>query len=128
MNDYDILSDDEEQSVEPEIVVEPKKIKKQKVLKMEKQSGNNFFKNAFSFGFLPISLSIISFFLTMFVKFLPILGSTGSLLTAGILFFISFAVALAGLIIEIIKMSKEKRFVFSVHLMLPLVSIAVLAI
>ncbi|MGN0748659.1 MAG: hypothetical protein ACI4L1_03195 [Christensenellales bacterium] len=130
MNDYDILSDDEEETdVEPEICVEEKKIKTQKVLKMKDSNKNNFFKSAFSLNFLPITLSIISMFLTMFVKFIPLVSySSSSYKAVGALFFISFGVALAGLVIEIIKMAKEKRFIFSVSLILPLVAIAILAI
>ena len=65
----------------------------------------------------------------MFIKFIPLVSySSSSYKAVGALFFISFGVALAGLVIEIIKMAKEKRFIFSVSLILPLVSIAILAI
>lgn len=124
MSEYEIFNDEEE--VVPE-QLEPKKEKRNKERKSS-QAGE-FFKEAFSMQNLAFSLSIISIFFSLFIGFLPMVcGTRGTYITIAIFFFIAFSCAFAGLIIESIKMIKEKKFVFSVQLFIVIVALMIVCL
>ena len=100
MSEYEIFNDEEE--VVPE-QLEPRKEKRNKEGKPCQFC--KFFKEAFSLVNLPLSLSIIAIF-----------------------FFIAFSCSFAGLVIESVKMVREKKFVFSVQLFVVIVALMIICL
>lgn len=124
MSEYEIFNDEEE--VVPE-QLEPKKEKRNKERKPS-QAGE-FFKTAFSMEYLSLSLSIIAIFFSLFIGFLPLVsGTQGTYITVAIFFFIAFSCAFAGLVLESIKMIREKKFVFSVQLFVVIVALMIVCL
>lgn len=124
MSEYEIFNDEEE--VVPE-QLEPKKEKRSKERKSSQAS--EFFKTAFSMEYLSLSLSIIAIFFSLFIGFLPLVsGTEGTYITVAIFFFIAFSCGFAGLVLESIKMIKEKKFVFSVQLFVVIVALMIICL
>lgn len=113
MREHEIFNSDEE-----DVLVESKPEVKIKECKIK-----NFFKNLFSFEFLPVFLSVLSFFFTLFANFLPMV--VGSVETMAAFFFVAFALGLAGLVVALIPMIKNKKLTMNVQLVLSLVSLLV---
>lgn len=124
MSEYEIFNDEEE--VVPE-QLEPRKEKRNKEGKSCQFC--QFFKEAFSLANLPLSLSIIAIFFSLFVGFLPLVsGTEGTYITVAIFFFIAFSCSFAGLVIESVKMVREKKFVFSVQLFVVIVALMIICL
>ena len=98
----------EEQTEELQEVEAQQNIEEEKEEKVEKPSkSENFFKKAFNFENISLSLSIISIFFSFFTAFLPLATFTlATLQAAAAFFFLAFGCAFAALIIEVIKMIK----------------------
>lgn len=101
---------------EEEVVIEenePVEIEEEKVEKneaqpkVEEKSTETFFKKAFSFDYIALSLSIISIFFSFFTAFLPLaVYSIATLCAAAAFFFLAFGCAFVALVIEAVKMVK----------------------
>lgn len=122
MSEYEIFNDEDE--VVPYETKKEKKPRRERNCKFE-----NFVKAAFSLENLALSLGIISMFFSLFVGFLPLVSlSRGACITVAIFFFAAFACAFAGIIIESIKIAKEKKFVFSIQLFISIFALLIACI
>ena len=110
MSEHEIFNSDED-----DVLVESKP-----KVKLEESTAKTFFKNLFSFEFLPVALAILSFCFTLFANFLPMIIGSVEILAA--FFFIGFSLALAGVVISIIPMIKVKKLKLNVQLILNLVA------
>lgn len=129
MSEYEIFNGNEE--VEPEIIIEEKqkKIKKEKPVSETKEcKAKVFFAKAFSLEHVSISLSIVSLFLTIFVKLVPLSGTVAGIATACVFYVLSLCCGITGLIVEVVKMARQRSFVFSVHLVVVLVALLIASI
>lgn len=130
MSEYEIFNDEEE-SVE--IVPETKKGKKEKKVAVKEKAEKNgcacsgVIKEYFKGGYLPIGLSILAIFFSLFVKFLPVFGFSG-FIVGSIFFFIGFSCVFSALIIETISMLKTNKVQFNVSLVLIILAFFVLFI
>ncbi len=123
MSEYEIFNDEEDEVIPYETKKE-KKTRRERNCKFE-----NFVKSAFSLENLALSLGIISMFFSLFVGFLPLVSlSRGACITVAIFFFVAFACAFAGVVIESIKMAKEKKFVFSIQLFISIFALLIACI
>ncbi len=119
MSEYEIFGEDEE--FEPM----PKQEKKETIYKEKKQCCfNSFFKELFSLNNVSLFLSICSIFLTLILGLTTLVAKTkGAFIAVAIFFVFGFMLGFAGLIVEIVKMVKQKHFSFSVHFVLSIVSL-----
>lgn len=102
MKKKNLITNETEEKQEVEM---PQNIEEEKVEKPSKSE--NFFKKAFNFENISLSLSIISIFFSFFTAFLPLATFTlATLQAAAAFFFLAFGCAFAALIIEVIKMIK----------------------
>ena len=102
MKKKNLITNETEEKQEVEM---PQNIEEEKVEKPSKRE--NFFKKAFNFENISLSLSIISIFFSFFTAFLPLATFTlATLQAAAAFFFLAFGCAFAALIIEVIKMIK----------------------
>lgn len=102
MKKKNLITNETEEKKEVEM---PQNIEEEKVEKPSKSE--NFFKKAFNFENISLSLSIISIFFSFFTAFLPLATFTlATLQAAAAFFFLAFGCAFAALIIEVIKMIK----------------------
>lgn len=127
MSEYEIFNDEEQIKIEPEKKAKPVKIKVEK----EKKECVccNFFKEVFSLALLPLTLAIIGIFFALFAQFTPmVVLSAASAIASACFFFIGFACAFAGLILEVVDMVKNKKFVFNIKLLIIILAFFVLCI
>lgn len=82
---------------------------KDEIVKKETKTekSDNFFKKAFGFDKISLSLAIISMFFSFFTAFLPLAGlSVQTLQASTAFFFLAFLTAFAAFVIEVVKMIK----------------------
>ena len=111
MSEHEIFNSDED-----DVLVETKP-----KVKIKEDKTKTFFKNLFSFEMLPVFLSILSVFFTLFANFLPmIIGSVEIMAT---FFLLAFGAGLAGLVIALIPMIKNKKLTMNVQIILSLAAL-----
>ena len=116
MTEYEIYDNNEDNDNE----------QKEIILNTNKKNKNFRFKDLFNLNFISITLAIISIFCSMLVGFIPLVKiSNSSLLACASFFFIGFALAFAGLIIETIKMVKFKEIKFNVQLLIVIIALII---
>ena len=111
MSEHEIFNSDED-----DVLVETKP-----TVKIEECKAKSFFKNLFSFEFLPVALAVLSFFFTLLANFLPMVLGSAEIMAA--FFFIAFGLGLAATVISLIPMVKNKKLKLNVQLVLSLVSL-----
>lgn len=113
MNEHEIFNSDEE-----DVLVEssPK-------VQIKECRAKIFFKTLFSFEYLPVFLSVLSLLFTLFANFLPMV--VGSVETMAAFFFVAFSLGLAGLVVALIPMIKNKKLLINVQTILSLVSLLI---
>lgn len=129
MSEYEIFNNEDENI---EIIPEPKKGKRGKKAttkeREKKQCAcSQVFKAYFKVEYLPIFLSIIAIFFSLFVKFLPIFG-LGGMIAGMVFFFIGFSCVFSALIMETINMFRTNRIQVNVNLVLIILAFFVLFI
>lgn len=110
MNEHEIFNSDED-----DVLVETKQTKKE-------CKCSAFWANLFSFEMLPVFLSVLAMFFSLFTYFLPLVTTA---VAAIVFFFISFGLALSALIISLIPMVQNKRLTINPQIILSLAAIIV---
>ncbi len=86
---------------------EEKEEQKEQELQEEQTKTQRFFKKAFSYECISLSLAVLSIFFSFFTAFLPLATYSLQTLSASTaFFFLAFGCAFAGLTIEVVKMIK----------------------
>lgn len=130
MSEYEIFNNGEENI---KIIPEPKKNKKSKRVTVKEKAKkkecacSQLFKKYFNMAYLPIFLSSLAIFFSLFVQFLPIFG-IGGVLAASAFFFVGFTCVFAALIIETVNMFRTNEIQVNVNLILILLAFFVLFI
>lgn len=127
MSEYEIFSSDEE--YEPELPSRKKQQKEKRVKVKTESSSSNFFKEVFSLNYLSITLSVFSVLFTMLMGFIPLVSATRATYQAvGAFFFLGFGFALAGLVLEAVKMAINKKVQFNVNLVFVITALVLSAV
>lgn len=111
MSEHEIFNSDEDDiltETKPKVAIKENKAK-------------NFFKTLFSFEFLPVFLAVASVFFTLFANFLPMIVGSVELMAA--FFFIAFGLGLAGLVVALIPMIRNKKLTMNVQIILSVVAL-----
>ena len=130
MSEYEIFNNTEEPVVQKK--QKPVKIKEKKVKekKVKQQSCDcSFLKDAFNLNNISLPLSVFSVLFSLVAGFISIVGTTyGAYITFAIFAFFGIALAVSSLVIETIKMVKNKSAQFNIQIVFVVVSLVISAL
>ncbi len=116
MSEYEIFNDDEEYTPEP-----PRNKEKN-----NEGCCKKFFKDLFTMEYISLFLTVLSIFFSFLVGMIPLFNASPSAFAAVAVFFLfSFCLALGGLVVEVVKVVKNKQFNFNLQIILVIASLLI---